>query len=77
MSNKNKSKKRAHDKEGKFVADDPTTPDVNEAYEQDAQPTPEKEPGRAAGRKKLSRRQIKRLRGEWVSKFKTKFKGLY
>ena len=26
-------KKRAHDKDGKFKADDPATPDVNEAYQ--------------------------------------------
>ena len=26
-------KKRAHDKDGKFKADDPDTPDVNEAYQ--------------------------------------------
>jgi hypothetical protein len=28
------SKKRARDADGKFVADDPSTPDVNEAYVQ-------------------------------------------
>jgi len=26
-------KKRAHDKDGKFKADDPATPDINEAYQ--------------------------------------------
>ena len=26
-------KKRAHDEDGKFKADDPATPDVNEAYQ--------------------------------------------
>jgi|TARA_B100000131_G_C18046553_1_gene584654 hypothetical protein len=31
-------KKRARDEDGKFVADDPSTPDVNEAYEQEAKP---------------------------------------
>ena len=31
-------KKRARDEDGKFVADDPSTPDVNEAYEQGAKP---------------------------------------
>ena len=30
--------KRAHSRDGKFMADDPDTPDVNEAYELDAQP---------------------------------------
>ena len=31
-------KKRARDEDGKFVADDPSTPDVNEAYEQEEKP---------------------------------------
>ena len=31
-------KKRARTEDGKFVADDPSTPDVNEAYEQEAKP---------------------------------------
>ena len=31
-------KKRARDEDGKFIADDPSTPDVNEAYEQEAKP---------------------------------------
>lgn len=31
-------KKRARSEDGKFVADDPSTPDVNEAYEQEAKP---------------------------------------
>ena len=31
-------KKRARDEDGKFVADDPSTPDVNEAYEQETKP---------------------------------------
>ena len=31
-------KKRARDEDGKFVADAPSTPDVNEAYEQEAKP---------------------------------------
>jgi hypothetical protein len=75
---KNKSKKRAHDKEGKFVADDPTTPDVNEAYEEEEEVVaPKKAPVKKAGPKKLTPRQIKRLRGEWGSKFKSKFKGRY
>ena len=30
--------KRARTEDGKFVADDPSTPDVNEAYEQEAKP---------------------------------------
>ena len=30
--------KRARTADGKFVADDPSTPDVNEAYEQEAKP---------------------------------------
>lgn len=32
------TKKRARTEDGKFVADDPSTPDVNEAYEQEAKP---------------------------------------
>ena len=28
-------KKRAHNKDGKFKADDPATPDINEAYKQE------------------------------------------
>ena len=31
-------KKRARTEDGKFIADDPSTPDVNEAYEQEAKP---------------------------------------
>ena len=31
-------KKRARNEDGKFVADDPSTPDVNEAYEQEEKP---------------------------------------
>ena len=31
-------KKRARTEDGKFLADDPSTPDVNEAYEQEAKP---------------------------------------
>tara|TARA_B100001250_G_scaffold143148_1_gene122498 strand:- start:3758 stop:4006 length:249 start_codon:yes stop_codon:yes gene_type:complete len=31
-------KKRARTEDGKFVADDPSTPDVNEAYEQEEKP---------------------------------------
>ena len=31
-------KKRARSEDGKFVADDPSTPDVNEAYEQEEKP---------------------------------------
>ena len=31
-------KKRARTEDVKFVADDPSTPDVNEAYEQEAKP---------------------------------------
>ena len=32
------TKKRARTEDGKFVADDPSTPDVNEAYEQEEKP---------------------------------------
>ena len=32
------TKKRARTEDGKFVADDPSTPDINEAYEQEAKP---------------------------------------
>tara|TARA_Y100000114_G_scaffold146770_1_gene157821 strand:- start:48 stop:293 length:246 start_codon:yes stop_codon:yes gene_type:complete len=32
------TKKRARTEDGKFIADDPSTPDVNEAYEQEAKP---------------------------------------
>ena len=32
------TKKRARTEDGKFVADDPSTPNVNEAYEQEAKP---------------------------------------
>ena len=31
-------KKRARTEDGKFIADDKSTPDVNEAYEQEAKP---------------------------------------
>ena len=31
-------KKRARTEDGKFVADDPSTPDVNEAFEQEEKP---------------------------------------
>ena len=31
-------KKRARTEDGKFVADDPSTPNVNEAFEQEAKP---------------------------------------
>ena len=31
-------KKRARTEDGKFLADDPSTPDVNEAYEQEEKP---------------------------------------
>ena len=31
-------KKRARNEDGKFVADEPYTPDVNEAYEQEEKP---------------------------------------
>tara|TARA_R100001510_G_scaffold8396_2_gene6473 strand:+ start:390 stop:647 length:258 start_codon:yes stop_codon:yes gene_type:complete len=34
----NMTKKRARTEDGKFIADDPSTPDVNEAYEQEAKP---------------------------------------
>ena len=32
------TKKRARTEDGKFIADDPSTPDVNEAYEQEEKP---------------------------------------
>ena len=32
------TKKRARTEDGKFVADDPSTPDVNEAFEQEEKP---------------------------------------
>ena len=32
------TKKRARTEDGKFIADDPSTPNVNEAYEQEAKP---------------------------------------
>mgnify|MGYP003131604353 FL=1 len=32
------TKKRARTEDGKFVADDPSTPNVNEAYEQETKP---------------------------------------
>ena len=31
-------KKRARTEDGKFIADDPSTPDVNEAFEQEEKP---------------------------------------
>lgn len=34
----NMTKKRARTEDGKFIADDPNTPDVNEAFEQEAKP---------------------------------------
>jgi len=34
----NMTKKRARTEDGKFIADDPNTPDVNEAFEQEATP---------------------------------------
>ena len=40
----NYKRKRARTQEGHFVADDPSTPDVNEAYE----PVEEKQPAKAA-----------------------------
>jgi len=71
-----KKNKRARNEEGQFVGDDPSTPDINEAFVEDDQPAKEA-PAKAAGPKKLTPRQIKRLKGEWGSKFKTKFKGRY
>ena len=32
------TKKRARTEDGKFIADDPNTPDVNEAFEQEEKP---------------------------------------
>ena len=32
------TKKRARTEDGKFIADDPNTPDVNEAFEQETKP---------------------------------------
>jgi len=34
------TKKRAHKEDGKFKADDPSTPDVNEAFEQPVEEAP-------------------------------------
>ena len=34
----NMTKKRARTEDGKFIADDPNTPDVNEAFEQEEKP---------------------------------------
>ena len=36
---------RAKDKKGKFIADDPSTPDVNEAYVGGKKPKKTKKPG--------------------------------
>jgi len=36
--------KRATDKKGKFIADDPSTPDVNEAYVGGKKPKKTKQP---------------------------------
>jgi hypothetical protein len=74
-----KKNKRARDEEGQFVGDDPSTPDINEAFAEDALPakaSPKASP-KASGPKKLTPGQIKKLKGEWGSKFKTKFKGRY
>ena len=38
--------KRARDDNGHFVADDPTTPDVNEAFEPEPKPAPKKTGGK-------------------------------
>ena len=38
--------KRARDENGHYVGDDPTTPDVNEAFEPEPEPAPKKAGGR-------------------------------
>ena len=38
--------KRARDENGHFVPDDPTTPDVNEAFEPEPKPAPKKTGGK-------------------------------
>ena len=75
-----KKNKRARNEEGQFVGDDPSTPDINEAFAEDAQPpkeAPAKAPAKASGPKKLTPGQIKKLKSEWGSQFKNKFKGRY
>jgi len=42
-----KKNKRARDEEGQFVGDDPSTPDINEAFAEDAQP-PKEAPAKAS-----------------------------
>tara|TARA_R100000808_G_C2103317_1_gene119711 strand:+ start:494 stop:637 length:144 start_codon:yes stop_codon:yes gene_type:complete len=43
--------KRAKDKKGKFIADDPSTPDVNEAYVGGKKPTKTKKTKELLGRR--------------------------
>ena len=40
------NKKRARTDDGHFIADDPATPDVNEAFEPEPEPAPKKTGGR-------------------------------
>ena len=72
MSNNQSKKKavRAHSDEGKFVADDLSTPEVNEHFEEDAQP-PKKEkhvkkekPVKKEKQSKLTRRELRAIKGE-------------
>ena len=51
-------RKRAHKADGSFKADDPTTPDINEAFVQQPAPEVHREAQRAVGLRRLGGKLI-------------------
>ncbi len=51
-------RKRAHKADGSFKADDPSTPDVNEAFVQEPAPEVHREAQRAVGLRRLGGKLI-------------------
>ena len=51
-------RKRAHKADGSFKADDPSTPDINEAFVQEPAPEVQREAQRAVGGRYLGGRRI-------------------
>ena len=51
-------RKRAHKADGSFQADDPSTPDVNEAFVQEPAPEAQREAQRSVGLRRLGGKLI-------------------